>query len=109
MLERGLASPSRTLVVASTHRVYTTREKMSGDDGRFDASRVLAAARALARRAVLFDMEAVRARHRAAISASLFGAIAGSGALPVPREACEEAIRAAGIGVDCGKSIVGEH
>ena len=36
MLERGMCTPSRTTVVASTHRVYTTREKMSGGDGRFD-------------------------------------------------------------------------
>jgi indolepyruvate ferredoxin oxidoreductase beta subunit len=44
-------------------------------------------------------MEAVRARHRAAISAVIFGALAGSGALPLSRESCEAAIRTAGIGV----------
>jgi indolepyruvate ferredoxin oxidoreductase beta subunit len=100
MLERGMSTPSRTLVIASTHRVYTTSEKISGGDGRFDDVQVLNAARALARRTVMFDMEALRARHRATISAVLFGAIAGSGALPLSRKACEEAIRAAGIGVE---------
>ena len=99
MAERGMCTPSRTLVIASTHRVYTTREKMSGDDGRYDGARVRDAIVALSRRAVLFDMEAVRARHRAAISAVLFGALAGSGALPLSRAACEQAIRSAGIGV----------
>ena len=100
MLERGLCAPSRTVVVASTHRVYTTREKMSRDDGRYDAERILDAVRSLSRHAVLLDMEALRARHRASISAVLFGALAGSGALPLSRTACEGAIRAAGVGVE---------
>ncbi len=99
MLERGLCTPSRTTLIASTHRVYTTREKITGGDGRFDSQRITEAAHALSRRAVLFDMEAVRMRHRAAISAVLFGALAGSGALGVSRDACEAAIRSAGIGV----------
>jgi len=99
MLERGMSTPSRTTVVASTHRVYTTREKMSGADGRFATERIVDAVRALSRRATLFDMEAVRARHGSIISASLFGALAASGALPVSREACAGAIRAAGKGV----------
>ena len=99
MLERGMCTPSRTTVVASTHRVYTTREKMSGGDGRFDDARIVDALRTLSRRAVMFDMEAVQSRHRAAISAVLFGALAGSGALPITRAGCEEAIRDAGKGV----------
>ena len=43
MLERGMCTPSRTTVIASTHRIYTTSEKMSGGDGRFDDARVVAA------------------------------------------------------------------
>ena len=99
MLERGFCTPARTTVVASTHRVYTTREKMSAGDGRFDADRIVNALRALSARAVLFDMEALRQRRGAAISATLFGALAGSGALPLSRRACEEAIDASGKGV----------
>jgi indolepyruvate ferredoxin oxidoreductase, beta subunit len=99
MVERGMSTASRTVVVASTHRVYTTREKMSGGDARFDGARIVAALRALSRHAVLVDMEAIRARHGAAISAVLFGALAGSGALPLPRGACEDAIRGGGKGV----------
>ena len=99
MLERGMCTPSRTTAVASTHRVYTTREKMSGGDGRFDDARIVDALRTLSRRTVMFDMEEVQSRHRAAISAVLFGALAGSGALPITRAGCEEAIRDAGKGV----------
>ncbi len=108
MLERGVVTPARTTVIASTHRVYTTREKMERDDGRFDAERIVAAVRSLARRAVLVDMEAVRARHGAAISAVLFGALAGSGALPLSRVACEDAIRAAGKGVAASIAAFGD-
>jgi indolepyruvate ferredoxin oxidoreductase, beta subunit len=100
MLERGMITPTRTTVIASTHRVFTTLEKMHAADGRFDSARIVDALRTLARHTVLIDMEAVRARHGAAISAVLFGALAGSGALPLPRDACEGAIRAAGKGVD---------
>ena len=108
MLERGMCTPSRTTVIASTHRVYTTREKMSASDGRFDAQRVVGAIAALARRSVLFDMEEARARHRAAISAALFGALAGSGAAPLARTACEAAIRAAGKGVEASLAAFAE-
>lgn len=108
MLERGMITPTRTTVVASTHRMYTTREKMNAADGRFDTGRILDALRALARRTLLFDMEAVRAQHGAAISAVLFGALAGSGAAPLSRAACEGAIRAAGKGVATSLAAFGD-
>ena len=72
---------------------------MSAGEGRYDTDRIERALRELSARAVLFDMEALRKRHDAAISAGLFGALAGSGALPVSRRACEQAIGAAGKGV----------
>lgn len=108
MLERGMVTPTRTAVIASTHRVYTTHEKMLASDGRFDGGRILDALRALARRSVLFDMEAVRARHGAAISAVLFGALAGSAALPLSRRACEDAVRATGKAVAASLAAFGE-
>ena len=100
MLERGMCTPARTTVIASTHRAYTTAEKMSGADGRVDAGRVAGAIRALARRAVLVDLEAIRAAHATVISAPLFGALVGSGAVPLSRAAAEAAIRAVGRGVE---------
>jgi indolepyruvate ferredoxin oxidoreductase, beta subunit len=53
-----------------------------------------------ARRLILFDMERLAVGPGSVISASLFGALAGSGALPFPRAAFEEAIRAGGKGVE---------
>lgn len=100
MLERGMSTPSRTTIVASTHRVLTTREKMGGAQACFDSAAIIDAAVALSRHAVLLDFEALRASHGSAIGAVLFGALIGSGALPIGRAACEDAIRASGKGVE---------
>src|SRR5688572_21736643 len=51
----GFVSPERTTLIASTHRIYATVEKMQMADGRFESSRVLDGAAQLAKRAVLFD------------------------------------------------------
>lgn len=95
-LERGMADPARTLLVSSTHRFFTVAEKMAMGDGRFDDARVAAAARTLAREALLFDMDAHTRAAGTVISAVMFGAIAATGALPLQREACEATIRRGG-------------
>jgi indolepyruvate ferredoxin oxidoreductase beta subunit len=97
-LQNGYVSPGRTTLIASTHRIYATVEKMQMADGRFPEERVLAAAQQLAKRAVLFDMRRMAEENGTVINAVLFGAMAGSGALPLPRDACESAILRAGKG-----------
>lgn len=96
----GFVTPERTTLIASTHRIYTVAEKMHMGDGRFDSERILKAAQTMARRAILFDMQELAARSGTMISAVLFGALAGSGVLPLPRGACEEAIRKGGRGAE---------
>lgn len=98
MIERGFVN-GRTSLLASTHRVYTTLEKMHMADGRQDPKRLIAAARALARQAVLFDMEALTTQSGTVVSAVMFGALSGAGVLPWSREVCETVIRASGRGV----------
>ena len=99
-MQNGFVSPERTTLVASTHRIYATIEKMQMADGRFESERVLEAGRQLARRTVMFDMRELAQKSGTVINAVLFGAVAGSGALPLPREACEQAIRSAGRGAE---------
>ena len=99
-MQNGFVSPERTTLVASTHRIYTTLEKMHMGDGRIDPERILGAASTLARRAHLFDMAALAQQAGTVISAVLFGAMAGAGVLPIPRAACEAVIRASGKGVE---------
>ena len=99
-MQNGFVSPDRTTLIASTHRIYATIEKMQMADGRFSSERVFEAAKQLARRSVLFDMRELAQQSGTVINAVLFGAMAGSGALPLPREACEAAIRRAGKGAE---------
>ena len=98
-IQAGLVS-ARTTLIASTHRVYATAEKMQMGDGRFDSDKAIAAAHACAKQALLFDMERATQAAGTVISAVMFGALVGAGALPLARAAAEAAIRAGGRGVD---------
>ncbi len=95
-MQRGLVTRDRTTLVASTHRVFTIGEKSALGDGLADSDSVLQVARAMAKRLVALDMEALAREHRSVISSVVLGALAGSGALPFPADACEQAIRASG-------------
>ncbi len=97
---RGFVAKDRTALVASTHRIYAIAEKSAPSGGLADSGKVLAAAERDARSLTAFDMEAEAQRTKSAISAVLFGAIAGSGALPFARAQFEAAVRAGGIAVD---------
>lgn len=97
---RGFATPDRTTLIASTHRNLAVSEKMVPGDGIASSEEVLAAAEVAARRLVMADFDRMAIERGSVISASLFGALAGSGALPFPREAFEAAIRAGGKGVE---------
>src|SRR3546814_19470524 len=68
-------------------------------DGRASGERILAAARQKAKRFIAFDMNEIAAQHGSVISSVMFGALAGSGALPFPVAAFEQAVRAGGKAV----------
>lgn len=99
-MQNAFITAGRTTLVASTHRIYATSEKMLPTDGRYDAQKILEAAPKVAQKAVLFDMSRLAQEAGTVINAVLFGAMAGSGALPLSREACEHAIRGAGKGAE---------
>ena len=92
----------RTVFIASTHRVYATAEKMAMGDGRFDADKAIEVMRALAKRAILFDMEAATQQAGTVISAVMFGALVGAlqEALALPRALAEAAIKSGGKGAE---------
>jgi indolepyruvate ferredoxin oxidoreductase beta subunit len=106
-VERGFVTPDRTLLVASTHRVFAMTEKIALADGRADAAALLAGCREAARQLVAFDMAAIVDATGSVLSAVLFGALAGSGALPFPRTAFEAAIRRGGVGVNSSLAAFG--
>ncbi len=97
---RGFVTPDRTTLIGSTHRALAVSEKMVPGDGIANAAEVVAAAEIAAQKLVLADFEALATGAGSVISASLFGGLAGSGALPFPPGAFEAAIRASGKGVD---------
>ncbi len=99
-IQRGLVTPDRTTLIASAHRSLAVLEKAKPGDGRADAGAVLATAAQVAKRFLAADMQALAERNGSVISAALFGALAGSFALPFERAAFEATIRAAGVGVD---------
>jgi indolepyruvate ferredoxin oxidoreductase beta subunit len=95
---RGFVTPNRTTLIASSHRIAAISEKIEPGDGRAPSDQVMAAAKGSAKRFISFDMEQMALDAGSMISASLLGALAGSGALPFPRETYEEIIRGSGRG-----------
>jgi indolepyruvate ferredoxin oxidoreductase beta subunit len=104
---RGFVTPDRTTLIGSTHRALAVSEKMAPGDGIASAPEVRAAAELAAQRLILADMDRLATDQGSVISASLFGALAGSEALPFPRKAYEEAIHASGKGVEASLRAFG--
>src|SRR6185312_17389484 len=69
-------------------------------DGRVDDTELLTAAQRSSKRLVAADFAAMADDASSVISASLFGAVAGSGALPFTREQFEAPIRSFGKAVE---------
>lgn len=98
-VQRGLVTPERTTLVASTHRVYSIAEKTAMGDGRVDSDALIAHAKKAAKRFVRFDMAQAAQASGSVISAVLFGALAGTGVLPFSRRQFEETVERGGVGV----------
>ncbi len=98
--QAGLVDPRRTMVVTSTSRALTNKEKVAMGDGREASARLFDVLVAHSARHVAFDMNDEARQARTVISAVMFGAVAGSGLLPFDRIHGEAAIRAQGKGVD---------
>ncbi|MCW2288694.1 indolepyruvate ferredoxin oxidoreductase beta subunit [Leucobacter luti] len=99
-LQRGFCTPDRTTLIASTNRVYSIAEKITMDDGRVDEESLMRSARAGSKQLIATDFNALAAQAGSVISSSLFGALAGSGVLPIPREAFEASLRRSGKAVE---------
>ncbi|WP_119387791.1 indolepyruvate oxidoreductase subunit beta family protein [Taklimakanibacter lacteus] len=96
---RGLVTPERTTLIASSHRAYAVSEKVASGNGIADAGKVIETARKTARRFVAADLEAIAVKNGSVISASLFGALAAADVLPFTPESFEETIKSGGKGI----------
>lgn len=107
-VQRGLVTRERTTLVASTHRVYSIAEKSALGDGRVDSTELLKHAERAAKRFIRFDMAQAAEASGSVISAVLFGALAGAGALPFSRAQFEATIERGGVGVKPSLKAFGE-
>ena len=97
---RGLVTPDRSTLIASTHRLYSVAEKERPGDAIADPDVVMDATDVAAKRVIAFDMEAVANKNNSVISACMFGALAASGTLPFARDSFEAVIKAGGRGIE---------
>jgi indolepyruvate ferredoxin oxidoreductase, beta subunit len=98
-VEQGLTS-AKTTILTSTHRLLSTPEKLPAGGGIMDSGRLLALGRRFSARTIAFDAAEMARRHGlddVLANAILFGALAASDTLGIPRQAFEQAIREAGI------------
>ncbi|RZF63527.1 indolepyruvate oxidoreductase subunit beta family protein [Sphingomonas populi] len=96
---RGFVSAERTTLIGSTHRIFAISEKSALGNGEGNGQKILNAAERRSKRFVGFDMDAAASEAKSVISSIMFGALAGSGALPFSLESFEAAIRAGGKAV----------
>lgn len=99
-IQRGLVTPDRTSLIASTHRVYSMTEKTAMGDGRVDTDALLSACKSAAKTFIQSDYLQIAENARSVISAAMFGALAGAETLPFVRQHFEDAIRKGGVGVE---------
>lgn len=107
-IQRGLVTPERTTLIASSHRSFTIAERSAMGDGAIDAAELTDVVRAQAQRLILFDMDAVAERHQSVISSVMLGALCGSGVLPFSRQTFESVIRSSGIAVESNLAAFGD-
>ena len=96
-IQNGYVSPDRTVLIASTHRVYTIGERSDMADGRLDEGPVRRAAQELSRRALLSDFKRAADKAGSVMNAVLLGTLAATSVLPmVKQDSFVAAIRAGG-------------
>lgn len=98
-LEAGLIT-ARTTVISATRRIYSTAEKIIAGDGTVPADDILDAIERGAGTLNRMDMDILQRASGGMGNAILFGAIIGTGILPLSADAAKQAIIAKGVGVD---------
>jgi indolepyruvate ferredoxin oxidoreductase beta subunit len=96
---RGIVTPDRTTLIASSHRSFAIAEKSAPGKGIADDGAVAEAIGITARHSIIFDMNALATAHGSVISSAMFGALAAADVLPFPVEAYHAVIKGDGKGV----------
>jgi len=99
-IENGFVTPDRTVLISSSHRVFSMQEKVAMGDGEFQSQPILDAAEALSKRPVIGDMAAYCDAQGVMLNSVLLGTIAGAGLCPISDEAFRQAICERGVAVE---------
>lgn len=97
-IQRGFVSKKTTLIF-STHRNLVIQEKEKPGDGILDGTSIFELARKYAKTSVYANLKDLADTNKSVISATLFGALAASGALPFAVDKFEETIEQGGVAV----------
>ncbi len=98
-IANGFVTPDRTMLIASTHRVYAINERGAMGDGRFDPARLETAVAERAREAFVADFRDAAEREGVSLNAVLLGVLAARGGLPMEPEIYRQAIEETGVAV----------
>ena len=99
-VQRGLVTPDRTTLIASTHRVYSMTERTAIGDGRVDANALVDAGAAAAKTFVRGDFARMAEETRQRDQRVALRRARCHRALPFSRDQFEDAIRRGGVGVE---------
>ncbi|MFT4630890.1 MAG: indolepyruvate ferredoxin oxidoreductase beta subunit [Dinoroseobacter sp.] len=100
LIQRGFCTKDKTTLIASNHHVFGITEKIKLGDGGIDSNEIAKVAQQQCKKLVSFDMQELAEKNNTVISASLFGALSGSKALPFTKSQFEAVISASGKMVD---------
>jgi indolepyruvate ferredoxin oxidoreductase beta subunit len=95
-LERGFVT-GRTTVITSNARVYSTAEKSVAGSGVIESATILESLRAAAKNVIRLEIANPFGRE---VNALVFGALIGSGILPLAEDHAREGIKAARLAVE---------
>jgi len=99
-LTNGYITANRTTLLASTHRVYLTLEKMAMGDGRLNKKKLLTSLRNNSKKALLFDASTIASEKGTIINAVLLGALSEIDISPLGIEPLKKAIEEEGKAVE---------
>ena len=98
-LERGFVTETTT-VITGLDRVYSTAEKMSAGDGTIDGKPMMESLEKAAKDVICLDVSNLAGSSASRINSVMFGAIIGSGILPLGEKHGRAAIEEKGVAVE---------
>ena len=98
-LEKGYITDFTT-VITGLERVYSTAEKMAAGDGTINEKPMMESIENASSKLIRLNIEELAGSSASKINAVIFGAIVGSGILPLNMEDAEHAIREKGVAID---------